>query len=125
MKTPLALIGFASGSLLAVASQPWPQFRGPNGAGIAEDARPPIHFGAETNLLWKTALPPGHSSPCVWDARILLTGFDREGKKLETLCLDRHTGKALWRHAAPAEKIEKVSRINNPAASTWPRIAEP
>ena len=38
----------------AVASVPnWPQFRGPNSAGVAEVARPPIEFGPGTNLLWK------------------------------------------------------------------------
>ncbi len=96
----------------------WHQFRGPNGAGIAEDARPPIRFGPDTNLLWKTALPPGHSSPVVWADRIFLTAFEGETKKLETLCFDRSTGRILWRQDAPAEKIEKVNRINNPAAST-------
>lgn len=103
---------------LPAAPPQWPQFRGPNGSGVAEDAHPPIHFGAETNLLWKTALPPGHSSPCVWGDRIFLTDFDAEAKKLEALCLDRQSGKVLWRGAAPAESIEKVNRINNPAAST-------
>lgn len=100
------------------ATPQWPQFRGPRGAGIAEDARPPIRFGPDTNLLWKTALPPGHSSPVVWADRIFLTAFDGETKKLETLCFDRSTGRILWRQDAPAEKIEKVNRINNPAAST-------
>jgi outer membrane protein assembly factor BamB len=118
MKTELALSLLAIASTLSATPPNWPQFRGPNGSGVAEDARPPVHFGAETNLLWKTALPPGHSSPCVWGDRIFLTAFDGEAKKLETLCLDRQTGKVLWRQAAPAEKIEKVNRINNPAAST-------
>jgi outer membrane protein assembly factor BamB len=102
----------------AGSTERWPQFRGPNGSGVAERGRPPIHFGAQSNVLWKTALPPGHSSPCVWDTRIFLTAFDHEAKKLETLCLDRHTGRILWRRDAPAEKIEKVHTINNPAAST-------
>jgi outer membrane protein assembly factor BamB len=108
----------ATSSALSAATPQWPQFRGPNGSGVAEDAHPPIQFSAETNLLWKTALPAGHSSPCVWDARIFLTTFDREAKKLEALCLDRQTGRILWRRAAPAEKIEKVHTISSPAAST-------
>ena len=118
MKPPALFSLLVIAQTLSAATPQWPQFRGPNGSGIAEDARPPIHFGAESNLLWKTPLPPGHSSPCVWSDRIFLTAFDREAKKLETLCLDRSTGKILWRQAAPAEKIEKVNRINNPAAST-------
>lgn len=103
---------------LAAAPPQWPQFRGSNGSGIAEDARPPIHFGPETNLLWKAALPPGHSSPVIWEQRIFLTAFDRERKALETLCFDRQTGKVLWRREAPAGQLEKVHTISNPAAST-------
>lgn len=118
MKAQLSLCLCVTVQTLAAVTTQWPQFRGPNGAGIAEDARPPIYFGAETNLLWKTALPPGHSSPIVWDQRIFLTAFDRETKKLETICLDRGTGKVLWRRDAPAEQIEKVHTISNPAAST-------
>ena len=28
----------------------------------------PVPFGQETNLLWKTAMLPGHSPPVIWDA---------------------------------------------------------
>jgi hypothetical protein len=118
IRTTLAIILLATASVLAGTTPTWPQFRGPNGSGIAEDAHLPIHFGPDTNLLWKTALPPGHSSPCLWDERIFLTAFDRERKKLETICLDRQTGKVVWRRDAPAEKIERVHTISNPAAST-------
>ena len=95
----------------------WPQFRGPNGSGIALDSKKlPVEFGTDKNILWKTPLPSGHSSPCVWDDRIFLTGFDKASKKLETLCLDRSSGQILWRRTAPAEKIEKVHERSSPAA---------
>lgn len=116
LKSIFALI--VVGQTALAATPQWPQFRGPNGSGVAEDARPPVHFGADTNLLWKTALPPGHSSPVGWEQRIFLTAFDREAKKLETICLSRDTGKIRWRHDVPVEKIEKVHTISNPAAST-------
>ena len=45
------------------AAAVWPQFRGPNGAGVAESAQPPVEFGPATNLLWKTALPAGKPLP--------------------------------------------------------------
>jgi len=34
----------------------WNQFRGPNGQGVAEAARIPVHFGPKSNVLWKTRL---------------------------------------------------------------------
>jgi hypothetical protein len=39
----------------------WPQFRGPNASGVAEDGDYPVEFGPEKNFLWKTALPVGCS----------------------------------------------------------------
>ena len=42
----------------------WPQFRGANSSGIAANSQnPPIRFGPDEKVRWKTALPPGHSSP--------------------------------------------------------------
>ena len=68
----------------------WPQFRGSNGLGVADTAGLPEVFGPEKNVLWKTALPPGHSSPVIAEERIFVTAY--EGEKLLTLCLDRESG---------------------------------
>src|SRR5205823_1003920 len=94
----------------------WPQFRGPDSLGIATDGDPPIHFGPTTNLLWRTALPSGNSSPIIWGDRIFLTASEQG--KLETLCLDRHDGKILWRQTAPAGKLERTHTLGNPATPT-------
>ncbi len=69
-------------------------------------------------MLWTAALPPGHSSPVVWDDRIFVTGFTEQGNRLETLCLDRGSGRILWRKSVSAAIIEKVHELNNPAAPT-------
>src|SRR5205807_1099908 len=34
------------------------------------------------------------------------------------VCIDRRTGKVLWRRAVAVEKIEKVHQLNSPAAAT-------
>ena len=115
--SPRVIFLAALAILNSLQAQPnWPQFRGPSGAGIAAEGKPPIHFGSATNLLWKTELPPGNSSPCIWGDRIVLTTFT-EGK-LETLCLDRRDGKAIWRQSSPAEKAEPTHRLGNPATPT-------
>lgn len=102
--------------LTSHAAARWPQFRGPNGSGIAEHDNPPIEFGPTTNLLWKVPLPSGHSSPCIWNDRIFLTSF--EGGNLETICIRRSDGHLLWRRAVPAGPIESVHEFSSPAAST-------
>ena len=96
----------------------WPQFRGPNGSGVAALGTYPAAFGLEKNLIWKTVLPPGVSSPCVWGQRIFLTGYDSNEKQLETICIQCSDGKVQWRRVAPAEKIERVHAISSPANAT-------
>lgn len=97
----------------------WPQFRGPGGSGVADGPHAvPVEFGLDHNVLWRTALPKGHSSPVVWGDRIFLTGFLEQEQRLETLCLERGSGRILWRKAVPATSIEKVHASSNPAAPT-------
>jgi outer membrane protein assembly factor BamB len=110
------LSGFAAAE--EKESKPWwPQFRGPNSSGLG-DGKPPIAFGPEQGVLWKTPLGPGISSPIVWDGRIFLTEFDRAKKELATVCIDRSTGKMLWRRSVTPTQIEKVHIISSPAAAT-------
>jgi len=109
----LSLLGAAQNS----GKVKWPQFRGPNSAGLGEGS-PPVHFGPDTNVLWKTAVGSGLSSPIIWDGRIFLTEFNPSNKQLATLCIDRRTGKVLWRRAVAPEQIEKVHEISSPAGST-------
>ena len=115
--SPLHILLFISAGIAASAAVPqWPQFRGPNSSGIAEADKPPTEFGPETNLLWKTRVPPGVSSPCVWGDRIFLTAA--EGEKLSALCVNRHDGTILWRQSVLSGKPRELHKKNNPAAAT-------
>ena len=95
----------------------WPQFRGPNSSGIG-DGKPPVEFGPSQNVLWKTAVGSGLSSPIIAKGRVFLTEFDRPTKQLATLCIDQRTGKILWRRTVAPAEIEKVHEISSPAAPT-------
>ena len=116
MKPTIVISFFVTAISVAVAASNWPQFRGPNASGVVDDARPPVHFGPGTNLLWKTAVPSGVSAPVVWGDHIFLTAL--ENKQLFTLAYDARTGRELWRRVAPPEKIEKCHGFSSPAAST-------
>src|SRR4030095_10310585 len=95
----------------------WPQFRGPNSSGIGEGS-PPVHFGPDKNVLWKSAVGSGLSSPIIWGERVFQTEFDQTNRQLATVCLDRRTGKVLWRRAVAAGEVEKVHEISSPACAT-------
>jgi outer membrane protein assembly factor BamB len=102
--------------LCAVASE-WPQFRGPNAAGVSNETNLPVEFGPDRNVVWKTALPPGNSSPAVAGDRIFLTAI--EDNKLFTIALDRVTGRVLWRREAPRPRVQVIERpANGPVSAT-------
>lgn len=104
-------------ALAESAASFWPGFRGPGGLGVAtEGCRPPTEFGPQKNVLWKTDLPPGHSSPVVAAGRVYLTAA--ENNQLTTLCLNASDGKVLWKQHAPAPKLEKTHPSGSPASST-------
>lgn len=97
-----------------VAGDDWSRFRGPNGSGVSTTGNLPATFGPDTNVVWKTALPFGHSSPVLTDDRIFLTGV-RDGRLL-TIALDRASGRTLWEREAPRARTEKLDTRNGPAA---------
>ena len=94
----------------------WSRFRGPNGSGIAAASRLPMEFSPTKNVIWKTELPFGHSSPALTRDRIFLTAA--RGDRLVTICLDRRTGRILWEREAPRARVEKLDTRNGPAGPT-------
>jgi outer membrane protein assembly factor BamB len=99
---------------IALAAADWTQFRGPNGSGVSPSKGLPEHFDQQKNVVWRTALPLGHSSPVFTTDHIFVTAF--EGKVLLTICLDRASGKVLWRREAPREREESFDHTNGPAS---------
>ncbi len=83
-------------ALSPLASDPpeWGGFRGSDGTGVAERGILPGAFDRESNLLWRTGVPMGYSSPIVAGQRVFLTAA-AEGELL-TLCLERDSGALKW-----------------------------
>ena len=96
----------------------WPQFRGPNAAGISDDSNLPVEFGPDKNVVWKTPLPPGHSSPSIAGEKIFVTAVENE--KLYTIALDRQTGRILWRREAVRPRKQVIERPANSPVSASP-----
>ena len=95
----------------------WPQFRGPDGLGIAANNQAyPSELDVSGNLLWKTPVPKGYSSPCIWGNCIFITAHS--GNTLETICIDRQDGRIRWRRSVDAETMEKISNSNSHASPT-------
>jgi outer membrane protein assembly factor BamB len=110
----------------------WPQFRGPNAAGVGASRTLPTRWSATENIAWRTALTgKSWSSPIVWGDKIFVTAVVRPsegekpkkglyfgGERLElpkdehvfnVLCLSLTTGKMLWQktvfHGPPTTTV--------------------
>jgi outer membrane protein assembly factor BamB len=82
-----------------LALDDWSQFRGTNASGVSDDPGDtdlPTNFGPDQNVVWKTPLPAGHSSPVLTRDRIFVTAHD--ANKLFVISLDRANGKVVWRY---------------------------
>ena len=87
--------------------------------GIAQGlAALPEDFGEEASRAWRVPMGSGISSPCVHGDFIFLTTYDEASSELATFALNRETGATLWKHAAPATRIEEVHQVGSPAACT-------
>ena len=95
----------ASVALTAADAPDWSRFRGPNGVGISAATNVPTEFGPGKNLLWRLALPPGHSSPILLGDRIYLTGVPRRDARDDrdrSADAARFCGSARRRRSRPA-----------------------
>ncbi len=112
LSAPLVAIG----NLAAQGTPDWAQFRGPNGSGVAAGEMDlPDRLDPESNVAWKTAVPPGHSSPIVVGDALYLTAY--EPGKLLVLSLNLQSGQERWRREFPVDAFEKTYE-HGPASST-------
>src|ERR1041384_6983307 len=77
------------------AALEWPEFRGPTMQGHSEATNVPVQWSATSNVVWKTEIHSGWSSPVVSAGKIYLTGATNVegGVSLRAVCLDLASGK--------------------------------
>ncbi|MGI8733354.1 MAG: PQQ-binding-like beta-propeller repeat protein [Pyrinomonadaceae bacterium] len=135
IKNTAAALLIASLAFTRAVAEDWSQFRGPNGSGVSATTGLPVEFGPEKNVVWKTALPPGHSSPVLTSNRVFVTAYarvdarakeraharqaspiEKENYKLLVIALDRQTGKILWQREVPRTITGRLQNVNDPAS---------
>jgi outer membrane protein assembly factor BamB len=104
----IALVPFA---LSARAVPPeWPQFRGPQGAGVADDATLPERWSATENVAWSVDVPGrGWSSPIVWRTRVFVTSAISPGafKAPSTGIFGNDYAAELVKQGLPDEEVNR------------------
>src|SRR5215470_10477944 len=121
---PALILALLCGVQATATGDDWARFRGPNGTGVSDATNLPVEFGPEKNAVWKTSLPPGHSSPVLARTRIYVTAhtpIDAKNKtvyQLFVIALDRKTGKELWRREIPRANKGRLENVNGPASAS-------
>lgn len=83
-------------SIISLAADNWPQFRGPDGTGHSDAKDLPLTWSEGKNIVWKSPIHDrGWSSPVVFGKQVWLTTASKDGRQLFALCLDRDTGKII------------------------------
>lgn len=130
----------------ALAAEPvanWPQFRGPDAMGVADNPDLPDRWSTNENVAWKIEVPGrGWSSPIVSGERVFLTAVVSEGEmeppkkglyfggerreipqathRWLVLCLDLKSGRELWRKEAHHGTPPNSLHVKNTYASETP-----
>jgi outer membrane protein assembly factor BamB len=112
-----------------VTAGDWPEFRGPTGQGISEDADGPVHWNQTENIVWKKAIRgQGWSSPIVFEGCVYLTTaiVNEEGHptSLRVLGFDAASGKILWDSEVFSRKGPSDKHDKNSHASPTPIIED-
>jgi outer membrane protein assembly factor BamB len=125
----------------------WHQWRGPNATGVSPTADPPVAWGEDENIKWKVAIEgQGTSTPIIWGDKVFVLTAINTGVKdpsipdpedqpktnffdikqpnaqhaFVVLCLDRNTGKEIWRQVATTKIPHQGAHNDNDFAPASP-----
>ncbi|RPI85950.1 MAG: serine/threonine protein kinase, partial [Planctomycetaceae bacterium] len=123
MTSPIRIgVILQSGFLLLCAichvaqAEDWPGWRGPRGDGSSTETTVPETWNGATgeNVLWKTTIPgEGHGSPAVSGDRVYLVSCLVESLERVLVCVDRLTGKIVWKKTVVRCPLEVKHQLNS------------
>lgn len=129
--------------LSACAQDNWPQFRGAQSLGVADNPNLPTTWSTNQNVAWQTVVPGlGWSSPVVWGDKIFVTSVVRDGpveppkkglyfggerktpstntQHWMVFCFDWQSGKKVWEKQVHEGAPSTSVHLKNTYASETP-----
>ena len=120
--TILSLLILTSG---LQAADNWPQFRGPDGTGIAQQADPVVKWNGSERIKWEFGIRgKGWSSPVIWGDQLWVTTASVDGKQMWAVCVNRRTGKKIYDILVFENEKPRFCHPTNSYASCTPVIEE-
>src|SRR6267142_2625746 len=123
-KQTIALVltvgGLAALDLFSVRAENWPQWRGPFFNGLTTEKGLPTNFSKTENVKWVADMPgPSAATPVIWNDRVFVSSVDQKAGTLQAMCLDRVTGKTLWKQETGAGLgLDDKSNFSSPSPVT-------
>ena len=119
-KTLLCVTTLIVATLVAPSrAEDWPGWRGPRGDGTSLEQNIPTRWSATDNIAWKVRIPgAGHASPIVFRDYCFVSTCIEQTKERVLLCLDRKTGRTVWRRVVFRAPLEALHQLNSRASST-------
>jgi len=106
---------------LSLVAEDWPQFLGPRRDGTYIGKNLAAQWPEDgPKVLWRKKVGSGWSSAVTTGKRVV--HFHRDGQQEVIECNETTTGKILWKHAYPANYVDRFGKDNGPRAT--PAIAE-
>ncbi len=116
--TPKILLGLALVTTTLLAEN-WPFWRGPTRQGISQETGLPLHWSAESNVVWKAEVPgDAWSSPIVFGDQVFVTTTTESGVNCHVLAFDRKSGKQQWNKKVFEQTPRKKEQRNSYATPT-------
>ena len=104
------------------AAGDWPQWRGANRDGVAQDLSVPEVWPDSLALLWQREVGEGHASPVVAGGRVYLHSRIDDGEVMS--CFDLETGKLIWRQRNEAHyEMNAAARGHGKGPKATPAVA--
>ncbi|MDG2381150.1 MAG: hypothetical protein P8N76_05710 [Pirellulaceae bacterium] len=99
---PVALMLTLLSAGARAAEETWWHFCGSNGNGYTTEKSLPLDWNGSQNVVWKTAIHDrGWSSPVIGSNQIWLTTSTRDGQRIFAICVNKDSGKIVWKHRLP------------------------
>lgn len=98
----------------------WPHWRGPSFDGSTDEKDLPVTFSKTQNVKWTADMPgPAAASPIVYGDKVFVSSTDVSTRTLVAICLDRNTGKQVWREQVGVGfKRDDRSNFASPSPAT-------
>jgi outer membrane protein assembly factor BamB len=96
MKKTIAILLLATGIIGQTQAGNWPQFRGPDGSGVANE-KLPTNLGKQ-HIKWEIDIPGrGLSSPVIQGDKVFLSAASGpDQSRLHVICLNAKSGTKVW-----------------------------